>query len=105
MYQVIKTERRSNTNIEFATMASSFIDPSTRQYFHQTYKLTWKCLFVDIVISDNDLLYTSTMLWESEQDYNDFVNDPFLQTTFFDKVKQHMLENNIIYTMVSKQNI
>lgn len=105
MYQVIKTQRRPNASIEFASMDSTFINPEVRAYFGDTYKKTGKCINVDISLTDNDTLYTSIMLWNSEASYNQFVGDPFLATNFFDPITIHMTNNNITFNMVSKENV
>lgn len=105
MYQVIKTQKRPNAGVEFASMDSTFINPEVRAYFGDNYKKTGKCVNVDITLTDNDTLYTSVMLWNTEASYNEFVSDTFLVTNFFDPITTHMTNNNITFNMVSKENV
>lgn len=105
MYRVIKTQRRSNTQIEFGTMTSSFIIPEVKLYFAEVFKRSGKCLDVTISITEDETLYTSTMLWDSESSYNEFISDTFLIERFFDPLVNHMTENNIIFNVQSKETI
>lgn len=105
MFQVIKTQRRPHANVEFASMDSSFIVAEVRAYFGNNFKKTGKCINVDISLTDNDTLYTSVMLWNTEASYNEFVSDPFLTANFFDPITTHMANNNIAFNIVSKENV
>ena len=105
MFQTIRKQIRPNTSVEFYSPEKSpNITKSILKHQFQNYILTGKQIDVVKEISEDGLTQTITILWESKQAQQEFVNDPVMQTMINDS-ESYRLANNITLEIVSGTEI
>jgi hypothetical protein len=75
MYQVIKKQIRTNTDVNFFSSEDQVVS-STRQYLYTNYVATGKQVSMTKQVSDDGLTLTVKQLWRSMEDYLECKNDP-----------------------------
>ena len=98
MFKVIHKQVRPNTSVPFhAADTSETISAACKQYFFENYILTGKNIDHSHTHSDDELTCETTTIWESEEAFNQFKNDPGCAEIVND-MANHVAENQIVKT-------
>jgi hypothetical protein len=103
MYKVIQAQTRPNTNVPFHKAdESEAISATCKQYFFENYILTGKNIDHSHAYSDDGLSCETTTIWESEEAYLQFRNDPNIVEIINDR-HSHCDAHSIIRSVSGSQ--
>lgn len=106
MFVQIKTHTRTSTDTNFFDFQNSdLITEEYRDYWRTNYIITGKCLFVQNELSEDRLVLTSTMMWNTRQDYDNFITDQYIVSGWLNKFVDYNSANNITFEVVSEEEI
>jgi hypothetical protein len=97
MLKVTRIYRRSEPDILFYHEIQGE-NPSVDQYMYQNYISTKKIIKSSRMLSDDKLEFRSSLIWESYEDFFDFITDIFLARSF-DHANSKKYEDNHGITM------
>lgn len=98
MIKVTRTQTRPSLSIDFFRTPRD-ISQQWSNYFKENYLKTGKCLTFMEEISNNDLSLTLVTVWLSQEDFDDFKNDPTTISLLFNAQGQYERDNNIQVTV------
>jgi len=103
MYTTVSKQRRPSTDINFW---SSKINGSAdySNYVSQTYLSTGRLQKSESILSDDKLELTTTVQWNSEEDYNAFRSDNRVLTEFLDPFNSYAEQHGIVVSSVDAKN-
>jgi hypothetical protein len=102
---VVTKQIRPNTNIPFLDLRET-VSENFKSYFQTNYLDTGKYLgTADSSISDDGLVLTTSALWESFQDHDQFANDPMIQENMLNAYANYNLAHGITRELVSKTEL
>lgn len=103
MYKVIQKQIRESIDIPFhSAETSQTISTECKQYFFSNYILTGKNIDHTSSISEDGLSCEVITLWESEEAFNQFKNDPNVAEIIADR-QQYCVANNITKSVSASQ--
>lgn len=106
MFQVIVKEIRPNTSVNFFQgVQDPLMDQSIKDYYFQNYIENGKFIAAEKNLSEDGLTLTKTMIWESSQARQDFINDQYLKETLHALRIKYNFDNNITQYAVSAFDI
>jgi hypothetical protein len=105
MYTLTRKVTRPNTALEFRNMLHESVSAEVRQHWVTTYKDPGKCLFVNTEMSETGLEMITTMFWDSKDSWNEYQNDPILQTGLFVPIHAYQDENGFTRELVSEEEM
>jgi hypothetical protein len=106
MIQLTVKEIRPNTSVNFFEgIQDPSVDQSIRDYFFENYIETGKLIATEKNLSEDGLTLTKIMIWNSDQDRQDFIKDPFLIQHMHSKKSKYNAENNIIQFIGSIESV
>lgn len=105
MYTITQKITRPDESVEFINMTHENISIEVRQYWMTTYKITNKCIFVNVELSANKLERVVTMLWDSKDSWLEYQNDPIMDEGLFKYMRLQREENGFIKELVSEEEI
>lgn len=91
MIKVTNQFTRTNADIPFHTVNMT---PELFEYFKSTYRDTGKLLSVKVSNSEDFLTMTSEWVWNTQEDFDEFLADP-KTTAWRDLKNSHNSNNNI----------
>jgi hypothetical protein len=96
MFKVVKIQNRPNTSVPFWQGRN---DPALtdefRNYFYETYVLTGKFISASAEVSSAGLTLTNTMIWNSTEEWQEFLADATVQEGLINKAKAHVEAHGI----------
>ena len=96
MYQITIKLTRPSTDVEFYSVMGEDDDSvAFRNHWNISYKQTSKLIFLDNLISEDQLTMTTIMLWDSQTTYDEAMADPIVSNKWALR-KQHNNANGII---------
>jgi hypothetical protein len=105
MYTVTRTQGRPDTTVNFYIPQWALSTEEEIAYcthFATEYVQTFAWLTAQFEYSDDGLTCTMTNIWQSEEDYLKFKEDPMGLAKFESLVNANCLKNNITHTIVSE---
>ncbi len=96
MYQITAKHTRPSLDVEFYSVMGEDSD-AFRSHWDATYKQTSKLLFLDRQQSSDGLTLITTMLWESEEVYNEALADPIVSNEW-NLRREYNTANGIVLT-------
>lgn len=73
MYTVTRTFTRPDTSVAFFDARTT--SDEFREYFRENYIATSKSILIHHELSSDSLVLTATSLWDTEESFNQFLND------------------------------
>lgn len=103
MYTITRIQTRPNIDSPFFIgpnslfLYSDFDLTAVGKYLKENYIDTNKLLIDQnsMQISEDQLTLTLTRSWDTEESYNEYMNDAFLQTNLFPFINKFFSDNNI----------
>ena len=106
MYVQNKTQTRPSVDVNFFDIRNNdMVSKEYRDYWRTTYTMTNKCIFVQQTLSEDQLVLTSTMMWETKEDYDAFIADQYVLDEFLNKLVAYNTANNIVLQITSEEEI
>jgi hypothetical protein len=102
MYKITGTQTRPNTQTAFLTSASDVIGGEVYIYIRENYINTGKIISHEVAVSEDQLTMTSTRLWATESDFNDFMADAYIVDNFINPGNAFMDLNSITRTRTAE---
>lgn len=96
MYQITSKHTRPSVDVEFYSVMGED-SAAFRSHWDATYKQTSKLLFLDRQQSSDGLTLITTMLWESEEVYNEALADPIVSNKW-NLRREYNTANGIVLT-------
>ena len=99
MYMVIRTHIRPSVDIPFFDLRSEQgSTPEFKEYFRINYIDTEKNLMINSDVSTDGLELSATSIWDSEESFNDYMNDPIC-LPFITAAREYLSSNGITETV------
>jgi hypothetical protein len=106
MYVQTKTQTRLSIDVPFFDIRNNnLVSKEYRDYWRTTYVITNKCMFVQQTLSEDQLVLTSIMMWETKEDYNAFITDQYALDEFLNKFVEYNTANNIVFVITNEEEI
>lgn len=105
MYEVTYKITRPSTNVSFYTLITPEVSQQVKDYFFTNYKDVGKFISSEITFSNDNLECNIVLLWNSESEFNEFKNDPYLQTELFSIRNTYWQVNNITTVLLNQRTI
>lgn len=105
MYIINAVITRPNVNLHYYIIPDSIVPSEVKSYWKNTYKDTGKCIHIEVGESEDKLEMTNTIIWNSEQDYNEYKNDLYLIENLFSLRDLYWQNNNIVYTIINQETL
>ena len=105
MYLVKGKITRPNTECSFYTIADVAVTDNIRQHWQTAYKDTGKCLFIEVVVSEDQLQMDTSQYWEDQASYESYKNDPVLIAELFTVRDAYWSAHGMTGIVISEENI
>lgn len=105
MYLVTGKISRPNTSCSFYTIADPIVPDSVRLHWQENFKNTGKCIFIETIMSPDQLELQTMQYWADEASYIDYKNDPVLTTDLFNVRNAYWAENGMTGVILSEGTV
>jgi hypothetical protein len=93
MYIITRKVSRPNLMLEFRDILHPSIDVKVRDHWVTNYKGS-KCILVESSLSLNELDKTTTMIWDSKESWDEYLNDSVFINGLFEPIQTYRKNNN-----------
>ena len=101
MIRITNTFRRPTTDIPFHSVNMT---TELFEYIKTTYKDTGKLVHIQVVNSDDLLTMVATWVWNTQEDYMAYQEDPVIKQ-WFTTITSHNESNGITHVSKLKENV